>query len=755
MATDAQVNVLIALRSRMQGLNGMLAGVGKLAGGLVAAATAYLGFSRTISESRAVFKLGADLDHLSSRSGVAVSSLLSLQQAFDDAGAGGDAVAITLDRLTRRTQIATQGNNSYAKALESIGLKAEDLTKLDKLTRFQIVGDALQNTADESIRTQAAMDLLDTSAGKLFPLFKDFDGAINDAKAALGELPEVLERNSVRFERFDTILGRTRNKSRQLFTGILDQVGIYLEGPLERLNSIDFTPLGQNIGAGLRLAVKSWEDGTTAELIALSVGAGFEVAFAAVGDLWDGLVGYISKPTTWVKLADGWLTHWQNMVKFSGAIVLTIGEYLAAGLSKALDEGLVLFDKLGAAVKPIFASVVNFLAEKLESVINSSISGLNTILEALHLDPVSELSLGRVSAMKGEIRQAATFAQHLAREQALGQQYADLLATAVDGSANFARDLLGIETELTEEGDKQLTNREKLALLLQQMKDDREAEARIEPTTTGGGYTAPGDEDPLGLAAANDKALDLAATMEGAVGGSLDVLTGKSQGWLGVLQGAVDSVWTPIRDAIAQTTVAIFRQHVLKQNLEKTETQNWLTNLFTRKAAASAVKAADTAENAAKGAADAAAMAPAAGMAATASFGLAPLLALAGLAAVVAFASSGFALGGYTGDGAKYQPAGIVHAGEYVLPQETVQALGVQNLDYLRDYGRFPGYASGGYVRAALPSSTPAPSASRSGGTQIAFFDSRRSAEEFASSSEFEVRVLDILDAHADAFIGG
>lgn len=32
----------------------------------------------------------------------------------------------------------------------------------------------------------------------------------------------------------------------------------------------------------------------------------------------------------------------------------------------------------------------------------------------------------------------------------------------------------------------------------------------------------------------------------------------------------------------------------------------------------------------------------------------------------------GFAGGGYTGDGGKYQPAGIVHAGEYVIPQDGV-----------------------------------------------------------------------------------
>lgn len=57
----------------------------------------------------------------------------------------------------------------------------------------------------------------------------------------------------------------------------------------------------------------------------------------------------------------------------------------------------------------------------------------------------------------------------------------------------------------------------------------------------------------------------------------------------------------------------------------------------------------------------------------------------------------GFAEGGYTGPGGKYQPAGIVHRGEYVMPARTVQKLGVRTLDRLR------GYADGGLVTPSLP----------------------------------------------------
>ncbi len=57
----------------------------------------------------------------------------------------------------------------------------------------------------------------------------------------------------------------------------------------------------------------------------------------------------------------------------------------------------------------------------------------------------------------------------------------------------------------------------------------------------------------------------------------------------------------------------------------------------------------------------------------------------------------GFADGGFTGAGGKYEPAGVVHKGEYVFSKETVQRLGADNLDRLHQSAR-KGYASGGLV---------------------------------------------------------
>ncbi|TIX89289.1 phage tail tape measure protein [Rhizobium sp. P44RR-XXIV] len=60
----------------------------------------------------------------------------------------------------------------------------------------------------------------------------------------------------------------------------------------------------------------------------------------------------------------------------------------------------------------------------------------------------------------------------------------------------------------------------------------------------------------------------------------------------------------------------------------------------------------------------------------------------------------GWADGGYTGDGGKYEPAGVVHKGEYVMSKAATARIGVGNLEALHR-GALGGFAEGGYVGTA------------------------------------------------------
>jgi hypothetical protein len=100
-----------------------------------------------------------------------------------------------------------------------------------------------------------------------------------------------------------------------------------------------------------------------------------------------------------------------------------------------------------------------------------------------------------------------------------------------------------------------------------------------------------------------------------------------------------------------------------------------------------------------------------------------------------------FEEGGYTGPGARSDPAGVVHRGEYVMPADAVSALGVGTMRAIHqaasstptraDLERLagvPGYASGGLV-----TSMTRPASDQAGA------DMERMAEEVASQTARQV----------------
>ena len=106
-----------------------------------------------------------------------------------------------------------------------------------------------------------------------------------------------------------------------------------------------------------------------------------------------------------------------------------------------------------------------------------------------------------------------------------------------------------------------------------------------------------------------------------------------------------------------------------------------------------------------------------------------------------------FDQGGYTGSGGKYQPAGVVHKGEFVMNAEATRRIGVDNLRKLQ------GYANGGLVGAPRMPNLQATGGSNAGvnvtfspvidnrGASVEAVDRMQIAME-KQSREFEARVV-------------
>lgn len=178
-----------------------------------------------------------------------------------------------------------------------------------------------------------------------------------------------------------------------------------------------------------------------------------------------------------------------------------------------------------------------------------------------------------------------------------------------------------------------------------------------------------------------DNARDIAGSTKNIIG---DVLNGFSEG-VGDSIGRAVVQGDNLQESLSGVAETISTQ--LISALVQLGIQYAINATLGQSAAAAA-----TATSASMAAATATAWAPAAALASLASFGsnaapaAAAITGTASLAESIAATSTlgGFRTGGYTGSGNPFDVAGVVHKGEYVMTADTVNRLGVDNLDAIQ-----------------------------------------------------------------------
>ena len=338
--------------------------------GTITFAAATAGAIKLGRELRKAFELGGGLSDLSSRTGIAVKDLVVLQQAFEDAGAAGDQVGITLNRLTRRTQIATQGNNAYSKALETLGLNAEKLARMDQASRFWEVANAMNRLGINSETTAAAMDLLDTSAGQLFGLFQDAK-ALENASKTIGTQADILDKNAQTFDRIADLLNSAGKKLQGFFVGIASVAAPKILEVLEKFNNLDLAQLGQNIAQNLNmenaLEIMKASFNVAASFLGNAVFKALVSALTAFSQLWSNLS---------IKLSDNLSDGLKEGLK--RALISLLGPLgMVVGGADAINKGRNASGNLSNSA----TDWINEALDKMDS--NGDVFGLSENLEKL------------------------------------------------------------------------------------------------------------------------------------------------------------------------------------------------------------------------------------------------------------------------------------------------------------------------------------------------------------------------------------
>lgn len=723
---DSNLNIRIGLTGASavaSGLRSVLKELGALTAG-------FLAVNSIKSYGEQAIQLGGKLNDLSIRTRIGVRDLMVLQQAYKNAGVEADQVGKHVGLLQKKIYEATQGNKEAAKAFENLGLSAFGLQKLAPADQFAAVANAISDIEEPTKQSAVAMEVFGKSAGDLLVMFNE-KGALENATKQLGILPTVLAKNAALFDDIGDAIERIKQAPRNFMVGVLDQLAPALKKITDAIEKIDFTALGQKLGAFINVAIDFWKAGKFDEFISLTLQAGLETAQEYFGPFFkriqDGL-GDVFSPDSISNLllrmllytSRGILRSLSDLLGYTAMLITP----LTAGIEYAWQQTKGFFVEIGNSIISVLETMINAAINGFNRMMDWAFGKINDLRAKIGLDPLanrtpaSGVSLGRIDKGQGK-----TYDQLLNESQEGVAQRLQARGDAINGFFQPAFDSLGSSGNLFNFSGN-TGAREKLAALVNN---------KIGPNQPVAGSSAAPQIPVEGLFDKANKALEelykkftdisqqIADNLTNVIGAAVDGISGSIQGlingtmtWGDALKNVYNTLMQSVIKAIADMAAQWIVSHIIMKGVA-IAFDSFMTLLGWKRVV----------ESNAQEAAKTPALATNAALASAGSYGMSAIIGVAALLAVLAAIglSGGFAEGGYTGSGGKYEPAGVVHRGEFVMPAHAVNRIGVSNLEAMR---------SGGESPVGRP-------------TQVIITDNRRVADQLAADPNFETVVMNTV----------
>lgn len=283
----------ISIRLGLTGLQEVTSGLKQVADGvksmllpIAAGATAVLSIQKLTEGFKDVVEAGGRLNDMSQRIGTSVRSLVVQEQAFRDAGLGAENLTGSYAKLQDQIEKGFGGDSAAERSFTALGLSIEEMVGLEPGEQFERVAKAIGSLPTPAERTAAAMRVFGESGTKLLPLFRN-GGAMDEARAALGDLPALMQRNAEVLDGLGDAFGRIPAKVRGLFAGVIDQLNPEIKKLTDLINGMDLSVIGKKMGALVRFAIDSWNESKFDEFLGLIIEAGIELGMKGSRKIWD------------------------------------------------------------------------------------------------------------------------------------------------------------------------------------------------------------------------------------------------------------------------------------------------------------------------------------------------------------------------------------------------------------------------------------------------------------------------------------
>lgn len=353
--------------------SGISAHFGKIAMAVAGIGAAFLGIRAAVQSFNAAIAMGGQLNDLAARTGETAGNLAVLQRAFQNAGAGAEAVGPTINRLQRAIIEAGEGGAQQAKAFEKLGLDLEDIKRKTPTEQLQAVAAALNGVGNDSERGAIAMQLLGRSGGELLPLLRAMGGELDNARQQLGSLPDVIDRTNAHLDKIGDNFKAIGEKGKEFMVGLLEQLAPGLADLTDKIAQIDAAGLGSilseyakrtadwisetfRLGTALeqvRVAIEGITSGNFAQGFSLLFSVARDTAFNAINQIVAAATaGLETVSSALVKIFNKDST---TMAFIRGSFSM-LGGMLAEGIFNSLASVLEKIPFMGAASKAVRAA---------------------------------------------------------------------------------------------------------------------------------------------------------------------------------------------------------------------------------------------------------------------------------------------------------------------------------------------------------------------------------------------------------------
>jgi len=198
-------------------------------------------------EVKESIKMGAELENLSARTGQSVSDLVTLQQAFKNAGIGSESVGMVLNKLQKALGGVNEEGGDTTSVFARLGLSFEDLKSMSATQQIEALQKAFSSLPNQADRAKAAMEMFGRGGGQMLAILSKAD-SLDIAKQQVGSLGETMEKNAEKFHKLEDSWNAIGLRMQQLFAGVAEEVAPLLQHIADEANKIDLTKVGKEVG---------------------------------------------------------------------------------------------------------------------------------------------------------------------------------------------------------------------------------------------------------------------------------------------------------------------------------------------------------------------------------------------------------------------------------------------------------------------------------------------------------------------------